>query len=203
MGRTSDARDRLLESAVELFHDRGYNAVGVNEICRAADVNKGSFYHFFPSKQQLALDVVDAYWFGVRERLERTLVGDAPPLERLRRFCRDVHASHAQACDTAGKQRGCPLGNLALEMSTQDPQVRDRLLQSFDAQIGYFERLLRDAAERGDLAADLDVRGAAESVVSLLEGRIMLSKLRDDPAPLADLEHEVLRLVGATPERRE
>jgi TetR/AcrR family transcriptional repressor of nem operon len=195
MGRTSDARERLLGSARELFHQRGFNAVGVNDICSAAGVNKGSFYHFFPSKQQLALDVVDAYWLLARQRLESHLLGDEPPLQRLRAFCRSLYDDHRTACATSGVQRGCPLGNLGLEMSTQDPLLRDRVGQAFDAQIGYFERLLRQARQAGDVAADLDPRRTAVSLVALLEGRILLSKVHNDPALLADLEAEALRLV--------
>jgi TetR/AcrR family transcriptional repressor of nem operon len=61
MGRTSDARDRLIESGQGLMHERGFTAVGVSEVCAHAGVNKGSFYHFFPSKQELALAVIARY----------------------------------------------------------------------------------------------------------------------------------------------
>ena len=62
MGRRSDARNRLLEGADRLFRDQGFAAVGVAQLCAAAGVNKGSFYHFFPSKQALLLEVVAAAW---------------------------------------------------------------------------------------------------------------------------------------------
>ena len=61
MGRTSDARERLVESCQALMHEKGYTAVGVGEVCSRAGVNKGSFYHFFPSKQDLALTVIDQF----------------------------------------------------------------------------------------------------------------------------------------------
>ena len=62
MGRTSDARERLIEAAGDLWHRRSYTDVGVGEICAEAGVQKGSFYHFFPSKQDLALAVIDDRW---------------------------------------------------------------------------------------------------------------------------------------------
>ncbi|HTO08336.1 MAG TPA: helix-turn-helix domain-containing protein, partial [Myxococcota bacterium] len=67
MGRTSDARERLIDEASRLFHARSYESVGVQELCDAAEVNKGSFYHFFPSKEDLAAAVIDAQWEATRE----------------------------------------------------------------------------------------------------------------------------------------
>ena len=202
MGRTSDAKERLLESAGQLFHDRGYNAVGVSDICGAAQVNKGSFYHFYPSKQRLALEVVDAVWHGSREFLEETLLGDEPPLVRLRRYFDALYERHREACDVHGKQLGCPLGNLSAEMSTQDPLLRARLLQAMEGHIGYFEGLLREARGRGELPDEVDPAQAAETLVAFIEGQILLSKLRDDPDTLADLAPAALRLIGAAEARK-
>lgn len=198
MGRTSDARQRLRESASELIHERGYNAVGVGEICARAGVHKGSFYYFYDSKQKLALDVIDTAWHDARTLIEATLLGDGPPLRRLRSYLERVYAFHQGACDEAGGElRGCPLGNLALEMSTSDSLMRARLSQTFEGHVGYFENLLGDARERGDLASDLDVRQSAEALVALLEGKILLAKVRSDPGTLKDLPTLVGRLLAA------
>ena len=62
MGRTSDARENLIHSAIELIGNRSYNAVGVQELCEHAGVKKGSFYHFFPSKRHLTLEAIDTIW---------------------------------------------------------------------------------------------------------------------------------------------
>ena len=62
MGRTSDAREKILSAAQSLIELRGYSALGVAEICKAADVPKGSFYYFFESKEALALAVIDEHW---------------------------------------------------------------------------------------------------------------------------------------------
>jgi TetR/AcrR family transcriptional repressor of nem operon len=64
MGRTSDAKERILTAAQSLIEQRGYSALGVAEICKAAGVPKGSFYYFFDSKEELALAVLDEHWAG-------------------------------------------------------------------------------------------------------------------------------------------
>ena len=84
MGRTSDARERLIDEAARLFHSRSYESVGVQELCDAADVHKGSFYHFFPSKEDLAGAVIEAQWEATCETvLDPALAEDVPPLARL------------------------------------------------------------------------------------------------------------------------
>lgn len=198
MGRTSDARERLLHSAEELIHERGFNAVGVSEICGRAEVNKGSFYHFFPSKQRLALEVIEGIWQTNRGFLEDALLREGPPLERLRSFLGQLYENHRQCYTSSGKQMGCLLANLGLEMGAQDPLIRRRVLQAFEAQIGYFESLLREARKRGDLGLELDPRSAAETILALIEGKIMLSKLRDDPETLQDLPQVVFSALGST-----
>ena len=67
MGRMSDARDRILQAATDLIHDRGYAAVSVSDICSAAGLKKGSFYHFFPSKLELVLETIDQFAAGQRD----------------------------------------------------------------------------------------------------------------------------------------
>ncbi len=76
MGRTSDARVKILGAAQSLIELRGYSALGVAEICQAAGVPKGSFYYFFESKEALALAVLDEQWRVQRADWERVLGGD-------------------------------------------------------------------------------------------------------------------------------
>ena len=94
MGRQSDARNRLLVAAADLFRDRGFTAIGVAEICLVADVNKGSFYHFFASKRVLLLEVIESSWdeTGMLATWETT--PPVPPVEQLRQFLQVLFAVH-------------------------------------------------------------------------------------------------------------
>lgn len=196
MGRTSDARERLLESGSQLMHERGYTAVGVSEVCDAAGVKKGSFYHFFPSKVELALAVIDRHSMMSAAALDQLIDGAGPPLGRLARYADSIYESQAELQRGCGKVLGCPIGNLGLEMSTQEPALRERLRRVFDRNVEGFERILLEAVERGDLAA-LDARRGADSILALVEGSVMLAKMKNDPEVLRGLRHDVLRLIGA------
>ncbi len=195
MGRSSDARERLLDSARGLFHEQGYEAVGVSQLCHKAGVKKGSFYHFFPSKQQLAMDLVDELWKESRGYLEEHCLGSGSPLERLRRYCQNVAKLQEDHFCSVGHVPGCPLGGLANEMSTRDAHLRQRLLQVFEAQLGYLERLIREAQDLGEAPAGLDVRQAAEGVLALVQGQVLLAKARNDTRALRYLPELATRLI--------
>ena len=108
MGRHSDARERLIEAAGELWHTRSYADVGVSEICDHARVQKGSFYHFFSSKRELALAVIDERWqrHGVGE-MAPILTGPLPPLERLELFLERGLQEQLQLKESTGVTVGC------------------------------------------------------------------------------------------------
>ena len=188
VGRTSDARERLVESGSELLHERGYTAVGVSELCEAAGVKKGSFYHFFPSKQDLAMAVIDdmaddwAHGF-VAEAFDRNL----PPLERFDYLIDAAYYWQKAAKDLEGRMPGCLFGNLALEVSTRDEVLRAKLNAVFQKASGRFHETLDEAVESGHIVP-LDTEATAQAMLAFLEGVILLAKTRNDP--------EVVRLLG-------
>ena len=197
MGRTSTAFGKLVDAAAALFYERGYHSVGVSEICAAAGVQKGSFYHFFDSKRALALAVIEAYAKEMEDELEELQPGHGTPLERLRSFLAGLHERLHAECQNGSTLQGCPLGNLALELATQDSELRDALKTGFDAQLAAFESLLREAREQGEIPPDIAPAEAALSLVALLEGKLLFAKLLNDADPLAGVETEALRLLGA------
>lgn len=186
MGRTSDAKEKILTAAHSLIEMRGYSALGVAEICKAADVPKGSFYYFFESKEALALAVLDEHWEVQRSDWTQILHDDAEPLARLRRLLEEtvggLRANH-QSCGTVS---GCMFGNLALELSTQTEPIRARLQQIFDAQVEMVDKVIAEARERGESTVG-DTREAARSIVAQLEGQVLFAKLYNDTQHLEAL----------------
>lgn len=199
MGRTSTARERLLEAAGELIHNRGYNSLGVAEICARADVRKGSFYHFFDSKQALTIEVVQRHWQDQRGQWAAALDGPEPPLERLRSLFEQQARAQAEAQRTAGAVNGCLLANLALELSTQDHVVQAHLNDIFDEQIAMLRSVLDQAARDGALPAAKATTGTARALLAQLEGMVLFAKLADDPAVLDDLWPQSALLLAHAP----
>jgi TetR/AcrR family transcriptional repressor of nem operon len=183
-----DARARILTTARELFHGRSYTDVGIKEICDMAKVQRGSFYHFFPSKQDLAMAVIDdmaeecAQGF-VAEAFDRNL----PPFERLDHMIEVAYAWQKAAKENGGCMPGCLFGNLALEVSTRDELLRAKLNAVFKKASSQIQEALDEAIETG-LVSPLDTDATAHSMLAFFEGVILLAKTRNDP--------EVVRKMG-------
>ncbi|WP_405865659.1 TetR/AcrR family transcriptional regulator [Streptomyces sp. NBC_01515] len=199
MGRTSDAGEKILAAGRSLFEARGYSALGVAEICKAAGVPKGSFYYFYASKEALALAVVDAHWADQRREWTRILSGGtagAQPLDRLRQLFEETEAGQHAVQQGCGTVLGCLFGNLSLEMSHRTEAVRARLQEIFDAQVEMVAAVIDEARERGDVTVN-DPREAARSVVAQLEGQVMFAKLYNNTGRLSPLWGNCLALLGA------
>ncbi|MEJ8632909.1 MULTISPECIES: TetR/AcrR family transcriptional regulator [Streptomyces] len=196
MGRTSDAKEKIISAAQTLIELRGYSALGVAEICKTAGVPKGSFYYFFESKEALALAVIDEHWAAQERDWTRILNSDAEPLQRLRRLFQETEAAQLAGQQTCGTVSGCLFGNLTLEMSNQTEAIRKRLQEIFDAQVDMVETVVAEALEGGEVAV-ADTRDAARSVVAQLEGQVLFAKLYNNTSQLSVLWANCLALLGA------
>jgi len=199
VGRRSDARERLIEAAAELWHVRSYADVGVSEICERAGVQKGSFYHFFSSKRDLGLAVIDAGWqrIGVGE-MAPILTGPEPPLERFARLFERGMELQLEMKEASGVTVGCNFGNLVVELSTVDEVLRERLSRLFDDWAGLIRHALDDAVAAGDLP-EIDTALASRAMLAYIQGMGVIIKAKDDPHAVDDLLPLALRLIGADP----
>jgi len=170
MART-DTKTRLVDAAMRLFSQKGYQATTTSEVAREAGANAGSLYFFFPTKQQLLLAVLDRYHDSIGEMLLGPAWKDvSDPIERvfaLLDFYRTL------LVDT-GCSYGCPIGNLALELHDPDPVVREKLAANFAAWTVAVEGCLREAADR--LSAGVDPRQLATFVLTTMEGGVMQAR---------------------------
>ncbi len=196
MGRPSDARQRLIVAAREVVYAQSYEAVSVDELCAAAGVNKSSFYHFFSSKQDLVLVSIESQWQRFEEMyMKPTITEQLLPQEQLLRFFELVFLSQQAQKQRSGHMRGCPIGNLVLEMSTLDEDIRKRTEWIFQQWLNYFERILRDAKEQGLIPATLDTALTAQALLAYFEGVVLLAKGRNDPTLIQILRTGVLSLI--------
>jgi TetR/AcrR family transcriptional regulator, transcriptional repressor for nem operon len=196
MGRTSDAREKILGAAQSLIELRGYSALGVAEICKTAGVPKGSFYYFFESKEALALTVIDEHWADQERTWTRILTSEAEPLHRLRQLFEATEAGQRAGQQSCGTVSGCLFGNLTLEMSNHTEAIRGRLQEIFDTQVDMVNSVIVEALARKEVTV-ADTREAARSVVAQLEGQVLFAKLYNNTQRLGPLWANCLALLGA------
>ncbi|MGX1267445.1 TetR family transcriptional regulator C-terminal domain-containing protein [Streptomyces phaeoluteigriseus] len=169
MARAS-LRENLIDAAVEQFHARGYSATAVKDITDAAGAPKGSFYNHFVSKEALAVVALDRY--GATRRLEALLDRSVPPLTRLREhfeFLRDENIE-------TEFNKGCLVGDLAVEVADHSDAVRATVHDSFQAWTDALAFAIGDAQQAGEVARTLEASTLARFVLSAWEGALISAR---------------------------
>ena len=171
MTDSSDTRTRILDVASRLFHEQGYSATGIATILREANVGSGSLYNFFSSKEQLLVGVLENYL----EELQSVLIDPVEaetedPIERV--FA--LMALYRKALEVTGCTMGCPIGNLALELSDNHPGIRERINANFANWTDKVEAWLVASGKR--LPRSVDRRALAGFVLTAMEGGMMQAR---------------------------
>lgn len=191
-----ESKCRLLRTAMELIWESSYGAVSVDDICRKAEVKKGSFYHFFPSKADLTVAAIEADWIAKQPELDAAFSPQLPPLARLERYFENSLECQRQKFAAHGKVLGCPMITLGAELSTLEEAIRAKAAEIVRRYVRYIESAIRDAQDEG-LVAQGNARESAERVFSLFQGSLLQAKILNDLTPLQDLSASVLRLLDA------
>lgn len=187
MNPGQDTRQRILESARDLIYARSYAEVGVAAICEAAGVKKGSFYHFFPSKRELTLTVIDEFLIDFKQRIYAEAFDPfLAPMSRFRKLTELVYRFQKEIATTTGHTLGCPFGNIALEMSSQDEVLRRKIEGIFSQLEGLFRKTLSAAVVQG-VIDEIDVDATARAMIAYLEGVMLMAKTRNDPEVIRTL----------------
>jgi TetR/AcrR family transcriptional repressor of nem operon len=202
MARESDAKERLLRTASELIWESSYGSVGVEHICERAGVQKGSFYHFFPSKSELAVAAVEDHWEKNRADKERVFADGVPPLERLTGWCDLIRRNQSRRAEKRGKVLGCPYSSMGSELSTQDEKIRLKCGEMAERTCAFVETAVR-AAQREGLIAKGNAAEKSRELYSFVSGVVLQAKIDNDLRVLERLKPGVFRLLGVRePARR-
>jgi AcrR family transcriptional regulator len=167
----AETRERLVITARDLFWRQGYAATGIAEILHAADAGSGSLYYFFPTKEDLLLAVLQWYkgnlWDAVINPVFERI---SDPIERV--F--GILDGYRQGLLQTEFRQGCPVGNLALELSNSHPAARRLIAENFSGWRGAVGQCL--AAAAGRLPAGADPEQLALFVLTTMEGAVMLAR---------------------------
>jgi AcrR family transcriptional regulator len=183
---------------MELFGEKGYLGTSMRDILQRAGANSGSLYHFFSTKQELLLAVLERYETGIHAMLvEPATAGVDDPVEKV--FA--LLAAYRGLLVASDCTYGCPIGSLALELHEPDPPVRERLAANFANWTGVVRTWLADP--RAGFPAGTDADALATLVLSVMEGGVMLARTARELAPfdavVGQLRSLITRLQTAGP----
>ena len=198
MGRPSEAREQLLAAALELIWANSYGSVSVDQICEKAGVKKGSFYHFFPSKIDLAVEAFELHWSSeIQPHYDAHFRPDIAPRERMLRWCDVIYQVQKEKFDAHGHVPGCPFASMGAEMGTQNERLRLKMEELLERGTLHIERALRDGVHDGSFHI-ADIKSTARAVKALGLGAMIQAKVHNDPEVLRELVPQIFGLLGAT-----
>lgn len=170
-------RDKIIQAAMELFWLKGYNSTSVADLLSRTQLNSGSLYHVFPSKQDVLIGVLEAYRDGIEQMLLEPAWGQvADPIEKIFALLNGYRTMIVESDCTYG----CPIGSLALELHEPDPRVRELLAANFANWTAAIERCLDAAGKR--IPPDVDKGALAQFVLTAMEGGVMQARTHRDVA---------------------
>ena len=176
--RGPETRRQIVETAARLIYEQGYAATGVSQILAASGAGSSSLYHFFGSKEELLAAVLDRYG----ERLDEEIVGPSraatdDPIERVFR----ILDFYRVLLDATGCRLGCPIGNLAGEVSDTHLWLCAKLAELFAVWRRAVASCLREAAPR--LRRGVDAEEVAVFVLAVMEGGVMQARVERSLRP--------------------
>ncbi|MHB1950516.1 MAG: TetR/AcrR family transcriptional regulator [Acidiferrobacteraceae bacterium] len=169
--------DTVVSRAVDLFRQRGYHRTTMAEVGAASGLLKGSLYHYFPGKEQLAMRAIETVHDYFKVHIFPIARHDAvPPAQRLKNLSDAIHRYFS------GREGGCLIGNLALETSDSVAQFRPAIYTFFSEWITIYSLVYRSAG-----LTDKVARVKAREAVALIQGALMMNRVFRSDEPLRDV----------------
>lgn len=195
MPRVSDAKEKLMEAALDLIWESSYGATSVDDICTKAGVKKGSFYYFFKSKSDLEIAALEADWGNTRQRLNNFFSPTLPPLHRFEQFFDYVLAKQTRLQEECGCVLGCPLFTIGSEVSTREAGIREKVQDILNLYVQYFESAIRDA-HAARLVDEPDAKTKAKMLFAYFQGTMTQARIENNVDHLRGLKAGAFALLG-------
>jgi len=176
-----DTRAALLQAGMDIMFEKGYTNTGIQEVLMSLGVPKGSFYHYFESKENFAVAIIQHLGQECMTELTRALRNpEQTPLQRLKAYCVSQRESFLlQEC-----RKGCLIGNLSQEMSDQSETLRKELSAVMSNKLSMFAQCLEEGQEIAEITRVCSASALAELFFSGWAGAIMHAKTLKNIEPM-------------------
>lgn len=180
----------------ELIWTGSYGSTTIDDICKRAEVKKGSFYYFFDSKSSLAIAAMEQELGRMKPTYDAIFSATTHPLERLRLFCEFEYNLQKQLYARYKYVLGCPLCTLGSEVSTREAELLQCVRRAMDQIMMYFETMIRDGQAAGLIPAG-DTTTKAQMLFAFQGGLLVQARIRNDVEILATMYQRSLEVLGA------
>lgn len=194
--RSEETHERILHAALEGFAQNGFDATGVAEICRRAGVSKGAFYHHFPSKQAVFLELMEQWLTGLDEQLTGAARGAKTVPERLLRMARMARLIFVMA------EEQLPVFLEFWAKASRDPQIWEATISPYRRYRDTFSSMIEEGIDEGTLRP-IDPRNAAYAIVGLATGLILQGVLDPDEENWGEVMQEGISILLEGLKRRQ
>jgi len=176
-----ETRQSLIKVSTDVIGSHGFNPTGLNTVLKTAGVPKGSFYYYFASKEDFGLAIIDEFAIAYNEKIDSFLSDTkVSPLQRIRNYLQNgLETINEGQC-----KRGCLIGTLGQELSSQNETFRVRLDQVFEGWKQQFGLCIQAAIDCGELSEDTDREQLSEFLLSGWQGAILRAKMHSSISPL-------------------
>ena len=192
-----NTRERLIEKATDLIWKSSYGSVSVDDICKASDAKKGSFYHYFPSKIDLTVASMQHTYEIFRPIMDELFAPEIPPIARFEKYIEATYTIQKEIAEEHGMVCGCPFISLGVEMAPQDEKIRQKTDEIIGLHQEYYKTALRDMIAEGSLPQGTNVESKADQIHTFVIGQMMMARIRNSSLPLKrDMRSGLFLLIG-------
>lgn len=192
MARDPHRRQTIISGASKLFLLHGYDGVTVDEICSQTNSAKGSFYHFFRSKEDLGVQVVDEVWHQTELRMEETFASGKRPLDSIQQ---ELILTYTHAHTMKGRARhitGSPIGTLSVTMAGKSEKIRKRINFAFTHMRHFYHTAFTEALDNGEVDSPLDANQLADLLLVTIQGIGIIGRSSNSPAKVKKLVNNIM-----------
>jgi TetR/AcrR family transcriptional repressor of nem operon len=186
-------QQQALTDAMRLFWQQGYASTSIRELTKATGLQPGSLYAAFKNKRQLFLLALDHYFTELQSGVTALLRSPASPLERIRHFF-DYLLKQTQ---DDGEMKGCLLVNTLLETPSDDAEINQRVAAMLLRIEREFCRVLQQAKDNGELAADKNPQALAQFLMAGIFGLRVYNRMQADAYAMRDIVDNLLSVLWA------
>jgi TetR/AcrR family transcriptional regulator, transcriptional repressor for nem operon len=190
MHKGESTRQRIIEQAAPIFNQHGYAGCSMHDVMKATGLEKGGLYRHFSTKEELAAE-------AFRYSMQKSVKLRTDNLDRSHGAMQMLRSFIERFVETTTFMRGgCPLLNTAVDADDGNPVLRELAREAFRDWRERLAKIVRDGIRSGEISESANPRQIANTIIAMLEGALMMSRLEGNKTALKDAQAALDGVLG-------